>query len=43
MRGAIGVSERIPFPGEIIGPPQLSEYAVEPVGVEIIKPSPNNT
>ena len=35
------MGEIIKFPelGIIIGPPTLREYAVEPVGVEIIKPS----
>tara|TARA_B100000212_G_scaffold5705_1_gene4259 strand:+ start:656 stop:817 length:162 start_codon:yes stop_codon:yes gene_type:complete len=37
--GAIGVKTRFLLSGIIIGPPQLSEYPVEPVGVEIIKPS----
>src|SRR5690606_10580895 len=37
--GEIGVITKFPDPGEIIGPPQLSEYAVEPVGVAIINPS----
>ena len=34
--GAIGVIIMLFVPGEIIGPPQLREYPVEPVGVEII-------
>src|SRR4051812_25676347 len=37
--GAIGVIIKFCEPGTAIGPPQLSEYAVEPVGVEIIRPS----
>ena len=34
--GAIGTSKKVSEFGFIIGPPQLSEYAVEPVGVETI-------
>ena len=37
--GAIGVSTMFLEVGEMIGPPQLKEYPVEPVGVEIIRPS----
>ena len=37
--GATGVITKLFEPGKIIGPPQLREYAVDPVGVEIIKPS----
>ena len=37
--GEIGVRTREPLEGEITGPPQLNEYPVDPVGVEIIKPS----
>ena len=38
--GEIGVkTNEIHLIGEITGPPQLSEYPVEPVGVETINPS----
>ena len=37
--GAIGVNTKDLVVGAITGPPQLSEYPVEPVGVAIIKPS----
>lgn len=37
--GAIGVITKQLEVGIITGPPQLKEYPVEPVGVEIIKPS----
>ena len=37
--GAIGVITKQFEVGIITGPPQLKEYPVEPVGVEIIKPS----
>ena len=37
--GAIGFIIRFSASGIIIGPPQLKEYPVEPVGVEIISPS----
>jgi hypothetical protein len=37
--GEIGVTTMFPDPGKTIGPPQLSEYAVEPVGVATISPS----
>src|SRR5690606_2467829 len=37
--GATGVMTKLPLPGMIIGPPQLREYAVEPVGVAMIIPS----
>ncbi len=37
--GAIGVITKFSEVGIIIGPPQLNEYPVEPVGVEIINPS----
>ncbi|MNY79637.1 hypothetical protein D3C86_2203490 [compost metagenome] len=37
--GAIGVITKLATFGVNIGPPQLKEYPVEPVGVEIIKPS----
>ena len=37
--GAIGVITNPFTSGVKIGPPQLSEYPVEPVGVEMIKPS----
>jgi hypothetical protein len=39
--GAIGVITKFWELGYIIGPPQLSEYAVEPVGVAMISPSAN--
>src|ERR1700758_2493060 len=35
----MGVKIKLSELGSNIGPPQLNEYAVEPVGVEIIKPS----
>ena len=38
--GASGVSRNEWHEGATIGPPALNEYAVEPVGVEIITPSP---
>ena len=38
--GANGVSKNERHEGATIGPPALNEYAVEPVGVEIITPSP---
>ena len=41
--GATGVMTKLSEFGNIIGPPQLKEYAVEPVGVEIITPSPQKT
>ena len=37
--GAIGVKIKLSASGMITGPPQLSEYPVEPVGVETIRPS----
>ena len=37
--GAMGVRTRFLEEGEIIGPPQLSEYPVDPVEVEMINPS----
>lgn len=37
--GAIGVITTLPDRGEMIGPPQLSEYPVEPVGVDTMSPS----
>ena len=37
--GATGVRTKFLELGEMIGPPQLKEYPVEPVGVEIIRPS----
>ena len=37
--GAMGVIMKLLALGTMIGPPQLREYAVDPVGVEIIKPS----
>ena len=40
--GAIGVITNNFCSGVTIGPPAESEYAVEPVGVEIITPSPLN-
>lgn len=39
LRGHIGVSKRACTDGCTIGPPQDREYAVDPVGVERIKPS----
>src|SRR5437867_2050546 len=40
--GASGVMQMPSTPGEIIGPPAATLYAVEPLGVETITPSPNN-
>src|SRR5882672_3044630 len=37
--GLTGVMTKFPERGKINGPPQLNEYPVEPVGVEIIMPS----
>jgi hypothetical protein len=37
--GHIGVSNSDTTEGCTIGPPDESEYAVEPVGVEMISPS----
>jgi hypothetical protein len=37
--GATGVMIRLPEFGKIIGPPQLKEYPVDPVGVATINPS----
>ena len=37
--GAMGTSKKELEFGFIIGPPQLREYPVDPVGVDIIKPS----
>ena len=37
--GAIGVNTKALLWGYIIGPPQLKEYPVEPVGDDIISPS----
>ena len=37
--GQIGVIKMQSISGEIIGPPADSEYAVEPVAVDKIKPS----
>ena len=37
--GAIGVITRFFDYGIMIGPPQLREYPVDPVGVDIISPS----
>src|SRR5436189_3482083 len=37
--GAMGVIIKLSESGMMIGPPQLNEYAVEPVGVETINPS----
>jgi hypothetical protein len=37
--GAIGVITKLLEDGANIGPPQLSEYAVDPVGVATINPS----
>ena len=34
--GAIGTNKKVSEFGLIIGPPQLREYAVEPVGVDTI-------
>jgi hypothetical protein len=39
LRGQIGVRTRALSDGWTIGPPAEREYAVEPVGVETIKPS----
>ena len=38
--GAIGVSRMACVMGATIGPPAESEYAVEPVGVDTMSPSP---
>ena len=37
--GAMGVSIILSLLGSITGPPQLNEYPVDPVGVDIINPS----
>lgn len=37
--GAMGVSMKHSLLGSITGPPQLNEYPVDPVGVDIINPS----
>ena len=37
--GDIGVTTKLSTSGLIIGPPEDKEYAVDPVGVAIIKPS----
>lgn len=37
--GAIGVITKLLVEGSKIGPPQLNEYPVDPVGVETISPS----
>ena|SRR2546428_7052093 len=37
--GQMGVITKFPEPGKTMGPPQLNEYAVDPVGVATIKPS----
>jgi hypothetical protein len=39
LRGQIGVRTRALRDGWTMGPPAEREYAVEPVGVETIKPS----
>lgn len=39
LRGHIGVNTSALSDGWTIGPPADSEYAVEPVGVDTIKPS----
>ena len=39
MCAAIGVTTMASTPGTTIGPPALSEYAVEPVGVATMMPS----
>lgn len=39
LRGHIGVSNSDSTSGWTIGPPDDNEYAVEPVGVDSIKPS----
>lgn len=39
LRGQIGVRTRALKEGWTIGPPAESEYAVEPVGVDTIRPS----
>lgn len=39
LRGHIGVSTRALKEGCTIGPPADNEYAVEPVGVDTIRPS----
>lgn len=38
-RGQIGVTTRVSTDGCTIGPPADKEYAVDPVGVDMIKPS----
>ena len=40
--GQMGVMERTSRPGEIIGPPAERLYAVDPEGVAMITPSPEN-
>src|SRR5690606_32410743 len=37
--GDTGVITKLPLPGIMMGPPQLNEYAVDPVGVATIIPS----
>ena len=39
MCGATGVMIKFSEPGITMGPPQLREYPVDPVGVAIIRPS----
>ncbi len=39
LRGQMGVNTRALNEGWTIGPPADNEYAVEPVGVDIIRPS----
>lgn len=39
LRGQIGVRTRALRDGWTMGPPADSEYAVDPVGVETIRPS----
>ncbi len=42
VKGQIGVITTAFIDGKIIGPPAERLYAVEPVGVETIKPSARN-
>lgn len=39
LRGQMGVRSNAFIDGCTMGPPEESEYAVEPVGVEIMRPS----
>ena len=39
MCGQMGVMQMAGTEGKMMGPPAESEYAVEPVGVEMMRPS----